>query len=376
MSTLRGARCIRRIIRRVPSTASPKTRDAIDALHKFIKLPKHLEFQHGIENRTSDGFYIFIGDNSNTDATEKKYVADQVKSAGIGKNGTANFHITVGEALQILLDGRSVTFIAMETPNDPDERWSVVLVVWFLYGDEACEMLKKFDKSQEIRPVVSPQRNSEHAFTKEFQSEKYRYNISEPAECQRLRDAKIEFAKNVNSRRETYEFWNENESQMGASHYKEQKIINAMNERLCGYGISAKKYVDDNYTKVDVRVILPDGRYSRVQSKMVTVGKTESQDKFQMCKPGGEPINLMVEIDGLDIYYATTNWVYSLPARVINPKTGEIEPYLTKKEMSKNTVSLSKRWKKKHSMYLCNLNDADGVRKYIAFQKERVLNRP
>jgi hypothetical protein len=109
---------------------------------------------------------------------------------------------------------------------------------------------------------------------------------------------------------------------------------------------------------------------------MVTIGKDGHTDYFSLCKKGKEPINLMVQIDGLDIYYATTNGVFSLPARVINPKTGKIEPYLSKEEMSKTTVMMSEEWRDLHEKYFCNLNDEAGVKKYIAFQKERILNRP
>jgi hypothetical protein len=365
-----------------------KERQAIDALNKRLDLSEYLECEHGIEGRKNDIFYRINDKTSNTDTTEKKYVADQVKSAGEYDDGKANFNITVGEILQKLLDGQSVTLIAMEIPNDPEEPWSVVRVVWFLYGKDACEMLKKFDKTQKITPVVLQKAKSRTQFTNEFQSKKYRYNVSEPEECERLRNAKIEFAsmKNVSARRETYKFWNCDESQMCANHFKEQLIINAMDERLQVFEMSAKKHVDDNYSKVDVRVILPDGRYSRVQSKMVSVRKC--QDCFHMCASGGKPINLLLQIDSLEIYYAMRNWVYSLPARVINPKTGEMEPYLSDEEMSKITVGLSKKWKTKHSKYLCNLNDHDtevvdllndekkGLKHYIAFQKERLLNRP
>jgi hypothetical protein len=224
------------------ATSNTKELEAINTLNKLLKLTDFLEFEHGIEGRENDGFSRVIDNNSNT---TKTYVADQVKSSVVMKDGRGNCHSTVGKLLPILLDNRSVTCIVM------DKTWKTVLVVWFLHGKDACEFLEKFDKSQEIRPVVSPKITSEHAFYKEFQSKKYRYNISEPAECERLLEAKIEFAKNVNSRRETYEFWNEDESQMCASHFKEQKIINAMNEKLSVYEISAKKHVEDTLRPVN-----------------------------------------------------------------------------------------------------------------------------
>jgi hypothetical protein len=339
---------------------------AIKALNTRLELTDFLEYKDGIESRKKDGFSRVI---DNTEETEKKYVAEQVKASGV-RNGSGNFNSTVGKFLPILLDGGSVVCIVM------DKTWSVPLVVWYLHGEEAIEMLEKFDKSQRIQPVISPKKSSEHAFYIEFQSKKFRYNISDPAECKRLRDAKIEFAKNVNSRRETYEFWNCDKSQMSPCNYKEQLIINAMNEKLQVFNVFAKKHVEDNYSKVDVRVILPNGTYSRVQSKMVTIREGNRTDFFHMCKKGGKPINLRVQIDGLDIYNATSNGVFSLPARVINPKTGKIEPYLSKEEMSKTTVTMTDPWRDLHMKYFCDLNDEAGVKKYIAFQKERILNRP
>jgi hypothetical protein len=344
-----------------------KLRRAIDAMHEITGLSKYLEFKFGIECRRNALIYRVIDD---TDDTEKKYVADRVKSSGVS-DGRANFNIPVGKVLQRLLDGQSQTFIAM------DNRRKTVRAIWFLYGEDACEMLKKFDKNLIIQLGITPKNKSKNLFSNAFNSEKYRYNISEPAERERLLNAKIEFASvnNVNANRETEEFWNSDKSQMCASHFKEQLIVNAMNEKLREYGVFAKKHVDDNSTKVDVRVILPEGPYSRVQSKMVTIRK-DGTDFFNMCPPGRVPINLMVEIDSFDVYYTTTNGVFSLPARVINPTTGEIEPYLSKEEMSVENVCVSKPWRGKHMKYLCDLNDDAGVRKYIAFQKERVLNRP
>jgi hypothetical protein len=183
-----------------------KLRRAIDAMHEITGLSKYLEFKFGIECRRNALIYRVIDD---TDDTEKKYVADRVKSSGVS-DGRANFNIPVGKVLQRLLDGQSQTFIAM------DNRRKTVRAIWFLYGEDACEMLKKFDKNLIIQLGITPKNKSKNLFSNAFNSEKYRYNISEPAERERLLNAKIEFASvnNVNANRETEEFWNSDKSQM------------------------------------------------------------------------------------------------------------------------------------------------------------------
>jgi hypothetical protein len=375
----------------------------------------------GIEFRLSDNLCKSLKDN----VDDNVYVGDQVKSSHLHKGAHRFWNLDIGKAILMLGGGdfigkggrkvaewmkMSITLIGLDSNHVPE-------VVWYLWGKRAVDMLMKYEhiygESQKFETTPFPTRKRRNEFLEALDEFRYdvlhgRGNMTGASECARLRAAKEEFAGSDYATHAPAEFWNEDLSQIPLDGHKmEQVIMNRMRE-LLGPVCLVKRASIDNYGPVDYRFIdLATGVVSRIQSKKM------SGTVFSMRKKNGLPYDLMKDFDSLDV--ADTDIVlddaedvagidaddvagvdaadvddvegvdadvdaedvadvdadvpfkliiWSLPARML--VDGKFVPYLTKAELRRKTVSLSKPWRKKHKEYQFDLNTAIGRAGYRA----------
>jgi hypothetical protein len=363
---------------------------AINDLHALIGLEDHLEIVHGMEFRCADVLMRPHSSGGINDSGEEPYVGDQVKSSHVRSDGQENFNIDVGQACRIIGGGNfvgrsgkviavwkkmSLTLIGMDSKGAPT-------VVWFLWGEKALDMLVDFPDGQTFRPRLFLRRTSTNTFTEAMNSPEWRYDVGQGSEAtkmserRRLLEAKCAFATSDYAAKETLRFWHDDLSQIPLdSHRKEQLILNGLAELLRGLCTIARN-PKDNCGPVDFRVTLPDGKITRVQSKMVTAGKSSGKDYFHMRKTNGVPYDLTT-FDSLDITDVRDDITWTLPTHVRNDELGGIVPaeYFSAEELDKNTVHLSQKWREKHEKYRCDLKTEVGRHKYVALQEGRAMYR-
>jgi hypothetical protein len=362
---------------------------AINDLHALIGLEDRMEIVHGTEFRCADVLMRPRSSGGINDSGEQTYVGDQTKSAHVQRSGKVFFnHIDVGKACLIIGGGdfvgksgkviavwkkMSLTLIGMDSDGVPT-------VVWFLWGQRAMDMLRKFPKGQRFTPVLFLKRKSTNKFTEALNSPEWRYDIAghgseatNQSERRRLLEAKCVFATSDYAAKETIRFWHYDFSQIPLdSHRKEQLILGRLAEQLQGL-CTIEKTPSDNSGPVDFRVTLPDGKITRIQSKMVTAGKTSNQDSCRMRKQNRLPYNLTT-FDSLDITDVRDDITWTLPTHVRNDDNELIVPYFSAEELNKNTVCLTKHWREKHEKYRCDLKTEAGRLKYVALQEGRACS--
>lgn len=110
---------------------------SIDDLDELIGIRKYVNRHHLVEFRLYDIAYSLIDD-----IDDEVFVADQVKSGRVDKDGRVKFCgskgiINVCEIISILKNG-SLTCIGKN-------KYDKIDVVWFLYGIDAINILSKFE---------------------------------------------------------------------------------------------------------------------------------------------------------------------------------------------------------------------------------------
>jgi hypothetical protein len=362
---------------------------AINDLNALIGLEDHLEIVHGTEFRCADVLMRPRSSGGINDSGERTYVGDQTKSAHVQRSGRVFFSIDVGKACLIIGGGdfvgksgnvfavwkrMSLTLIGMSTAGAPT-------VVWFLWGQGALDMIRNFPDGHKFQPRLCLKTASTNKFTETLNSPEWRYDVGQGSEAtkmserRRLLEAKCAFATSDYAAKETIRFWHYDFSQIPLdSHRKEQLILGRLAEQLRGLCTIEKK-PSDNSGPVDFRVTLPLGNVTRIQSKMVTAGKTSNQDAFCMRKPNQLPYNLTT-FDSLDITDVRDDITWTLPTHVRNDdnELGGIVPYFSAEELDKNTVCLTKHWREKHEKYRCDLKTEVGRHKYVALQEGRACS--
>ena len=317
------------------------------------------------------------------------YAGDQTKTSNMGDNGRLNFSLNIRDARLIIGGGN---FISNSTGNvKSDVVWQrmsltliamvagVIKVVWYLRGQEALDMMKPFPEDQKFHLRLYLKRPSCHAFMKEINDSKWRFNVgasiaaTAESECARLFEAINAFTTGDFAAKKPIEFWNYDRSQIPlVNHRKENDGFTQFGSILTQHhGGTVFRSPIDNSGPIDFHVITPNGKNVRIQHKLVTAGYTVGNDYFSMGGNRGVPYNLLIDFDSLDVYDLRTDIVYSLPARIMTAD-GKIISYISPDELYKSTVNLSKAWKKRHAAYCCDLKYADGVIKYMRLQDERV----
>ena len=166
--------------------------DAIDALQGLLGLVQY--FVHLLEHRRADVAY-------KAPEAPDAYVADQVKSARVGTSGQLYFHISIGQMVDILRHGMSLTCIGMDATGTPRK-------VWFLVPTDIDKLEVLPNSAFQPRLVLT--KKSVNFVTKAMVE--FVYDLSQPEEVARLREAKLAFVDAAP--KASLAFWNEDRSQI------------------------------------------------------------------------------------------------------------------------------------------------------------------
>jgi hypothetical protein len=268
---------------------------AIDDLDKLISISDYVHRFHLYENRLYDMVYT----TNDNDIYSNNFVADQIKSSRVKENGKLGFgeNLTISKMLSILQTG-SLTCIGKKRDNEVD-------VVWFFYGIDSINILKKFKITQIFCPTLHLKLKSNNEFTNDINDPMFRFDVAKSyEECHRLLVKKLEFIKI--GIKQSLMFWNEDDSQIPSElHRIEQKSF-AMTRTACkSIGIKVEKLHENSYGSVDFVV----NGVVRVQDKV-------AKKYFNMRREGGLPYNP----DDIDIFQVSdlvNNVVYAIPMRII-----------------------------------------------------------
>lgn len=313
---------------------------SIDKLDALLSTSEHLERAHLLECRSADIAYSLHGSDI--------WFPDQVKCARVAPHGECIFRgskgpLRVKDMLKILSDGMSLTCIGLSRDAKPE-------VVWFLHGQVSIQILENFDVMQCFHPLLKYKIKSSNNFTLAMTDSQIKFNVGiSLLDRQRLLTRKIQTVQQ--HARYSLSFLNDDASQIPSIfHQVELKSFQMVQAACRLYNVTVERLVKDSYTVIDFRVC-----GARVQDKCgdLTIG---------MRKPGRYPY----DPDGIDMFQIssiTTRSVYALPMRINNGK--EICSFFSEKQLMKNTISLSKKWRSKHDQYRYNLSSPQDVAKYL-----------
>jgi len=316
---------------------------SIDDLDILIGLSEFAFREHLFENRLYDITYCSIDDN----VDQEIFVADQVKSSCIHKNGQVFFSmknglLNVGKMISILESG-SLTCIGKKRDGTID-------VVWFFYGVEAINILKEFNINQVFAPILHLRVKSYNEFTNAMNDPMFRYDIGKSSEeCKRLLVNKLEFIKLGSKNSLT--FWNEDNSQiLNENHRIEQRSLDMTRTACNTIDIKVERRHEDAYGPVDF--IVKDT--VRVQDKVVS-------KKFKMRGSGRLPYNP----DDIDIFQVSNlldNIVYAIPMRIIKD---DVISFFTSEQLMKTHICAGLKWKEDHKQFKYNFKNREDIISYV-----------
>jgi hypothetical protein len=314
---------------------------AIDEMDKLIGISDYVYRSHLYENRLYDMAYSMNGN----DICSNNFVADQIKSSRVKENGILGFgeNLTISKILSILENG-SLTCIGKNQDNEVD-------VVWFFYGIDSINILKKFKITQIFCPTLHLKLKSYNEFTLAMNNPMFRFDIRKSEiECNRLLQKKLEFIKN--GPKHLLIFWNEDDSQIPLKNHRiEQHSLN-MTRSICNtIGIKVEKIHEDSYGPVDFIV----NGYVRVQDKV-------GSKCFHVRSYGRLPYNP----DDIDIFQVSdlkNNIVYAIPMRII--KDNIVNSFFTIDQLMKINIKFGPQWKENHKQFKHDFKTEEGILSYV-----------
>jgi hypothetical protein len=317
---------------------------AVDDLDILIDISTYTHRVHLFELRLFDIAYCLFDD----DVGGEFFVADQVKTSKVCKNGLlcfnyANRILTVGTMISILKNG-SLTCIGKNQDNKVD-------VVWFFYGIDAVNVLKKFNIKQGFHPRLHLTINSYNEFTIAMNNPILRFEVGKSSEeCHRLLEKKIEYIKT--GIKHSLTFWNEDDSQIPSKTNRiEQRSFN-MTRYVCKcINIKVERVHENSYGPVDFII----NGIVRVQDKVATT-------QFHIRNIGRHPYNP----DDIDIFQVSdlvNNIVYAIPMRII--KDNVVISFFTTRQLMKETIWFGLKWKENHKQFKYDFKNNEDILSYV-----------
>jgi hypothetical protein len=323
---------------------------SINDLNILIGISDFVHRIHLHEFRLYDMAYCIINDNINGEV----FVADQVKSARVSDNNLtfniSNGKLNIGVMISILECG-SLTCIGKDKDNKID-------VVWFFYGINSINILKKFNLNKEFRPNLHLTKKNYNEFTNTMNNEMFRFDVGKSSkECHRLLEQKIEFIKN--GIKNSLQFWNEDDSQIPCENHRiEQRSFNMTRIACISINIKIERKFEYAYGPVDFIV----NEIIRVQDKVVS-----SLKKFKVRNEGKLPYNP----DDIDIFQVSdlvNNIVYAIPMRIVNNDI--IISFFNTEQLMKINVYYGIIWKEKHKKFKYDFKNKNDILSYFKACKE------
>lgn len=309
-------------------------------MHKMLNLQYHLQIEHLIEFRLGDVSYALLQSNL--------WMADQVKSSRIKKDGSFTFRVKGSEMkiehmIKILESNMSLTCIGMDRDYH-------IEIVWLLHGQSALRMLKTFHSSQGFHPRRTTD-STRNPFLKLMNAPDWRYDIGD-SQKERLRLV-CKYKKIVEeSASHSLTFLNEHDSQIPSNSNRIEHLSFEMTRAaLRSAGVEAKREAADSCGPVDFRV-----DNARIQDKC---GKSS----FNMRKPKGYPYN-PDDIDIFQVSCMSEHVVYAFPMRI--PKGSDIVSFFSEKELIVTNYTMTKKWKVKNMQYRYDFKSDADINKYIS----------
>lgn len=319
--------------------------ETIDRLDNLIDVKLYFKRQHLIEFRLCDIAYAKLQNDD-----DEIWIGEQIKTATATTQGRCVYSIQIDRMLSYLEKHINLVFIGSERESKEVE------VVWYFSGQQAIDMLKKFDRKQLFSPMLYPKRKSNNQFTKAYSDTIFRYDVSDINERKRLLKKKISVYNAC--KKLTINYLNSDPSQIPSFSHRVEEISYQVTKKACELlNVTVERHHNDAYSSVDFRV---DGRVG-VQDKVW--GKT-----FVMKYPGNYPYN-PDNIDILQITNIETSVVYAIPMRV-ESSNNKIKSTFTADELMKYSVNLCAKWQKKHHKYICDLSSHIGIKKYLEICKK------
>jgi hypothetical protein len=326
------------------STTNDSESKAIDDLDNLIGISNYTQREHLNELRLYDIAYCMKNDDINAEV----FVADQIKSSRVNKDGHLNLtgsnsSIIVNEMISILQTG-SLTCIGKTRDNQVD-------VVWFFYGIDAINVLNKFEPKQGFHPIMHLTKKSFNDFTNAMNDQMFRFDVGKSSEeCNRLLQQKLEFIKN--GTKHSLIFWNEDDSQIPSKEHRiEQHSMNMTRTACNSFDINVEKKHENSYGPVDFIV----NKNVRVQDKVASRA-------FNVRHEGNLPYNP----DDIDIFQVSdlkNNLVYAIPMRII--KDDIVNSFFTADQLMKVVVTFGPQWKENHKQFKHDFSTKDGALSYV-----------
>jgi hypothetical protein len=324
------------------ATSNNKESKSIDDLDELIGISNVIYREHLVEFRRFDIAYCILGDNIDGEV----FVADQVKSSKVAEDGSINFRELNIKTMISILENGSLTCIGKNKDN-------IVDVVWFLFGNQAINILKEFDMTQTFRQRIHLQVKSNNPFTIAINNPMFRFDLGkDKSECNRLLQQKLEYIKT--GIKKSLAFWNEDDSQVpGNNHRIEQKSF-AMTRDACNeINIKISREHKDAYGPVDFRI---NGNV-RIQDKV-------NREEFRFRPVGRYPYNP----DDIDIFQVSdiiNKIVYAIPLRTLRSELDEVTSFFTTEQLMKTGIRLSVEWKKNHKQFKYDFKIKEDIIKYV-----------
>ena len=325
---------------------------AVDDLDAMIQIEQVLYREHLMECRLADIAYAVQG----SDLASEVYVADQVKTSRVAKNGVLTMHhggygkvLKVGSMIGMLKKSMSLTCIGLTAVGD-------VSVVWFFADEGALAMLSTFDTEQNFCPVLKLKKKSLHPFTMAYNSPEFRFDVGASAdECARLRQRKLDHA--VNGVKRTLLYLNEDDSQIPSEGNRRELASMKVTRDACKMiGASVVRLHEDANGAVDFRVRY--GEYNvKIQDK--AIGQT-----FSMRNEGKHPYNPDT-IDVLQTTLVEERCVYAIPMRMM--KDSRVVSTFSEADLMKKSIRVTcEPWRIRFAAFHHDLNTDAGRRSYLA----------
>ena len=316
----------------------------IDDLDILLGISKYTQREHLFESRLYDMAYCLLNDDINIEV----FVADQVKTAKVCENGNLTFgasdkKLNIDTMISILENG-SLTCIGKTRDAKVD-------VVWFFYGIDAINILKKFNINQTFHPKLHLQVKSYNEFTLAMNDSMFRFDVGKSIkECNRLLERKLEFIKN--GPKYSLIFLNEDDSQIpGEFHRIEQYSMNMTRAACNTIDINVEKKHKYSYGPVDFII----NKNVRVQDKVASKCFHIRDERKLPYNPD--------EIDIFQVSDLTNNLVYAIPMRVM--KDNIVNSFFTAYQLMINKVNFCDKWKKNHKQFKHDFKTKDGALSYV-----------
>ena len=326
------------------STCSNNERKSIDYLDTLLNIDKYLNKVHLLENRLADVAYCFLDDDMN----KVSFIADQVKTAHTNKQGRLDFghsggHMIIKNMIDILEKNMSLTCIAIKD-DKPD-------VVWY-FTQDAIEIFKTFNETQQFRLTLHLKRKSDNKFTNAMNDPIYRFDIEKSSsEIERLLNKKLEYVKL--GIKYSIQYLNEDDSQIpGETHRIEQRSFAMTREACSKIDIKVIRLSDDGYTSIDFRI----NNTIKVQDKCGT-------KCVSMRLSGGYPYNP----DTFDIFQISnleTQEVYAIPMRIISDN--KVLSTFSEKILMSSIIFLKTTFDQTYEKYKYDFKTLEGIHAYVA----------